>query len=99
MTRCFGRSLTSCSPGTNVIISRTDPKLDAVRIENSKDQMDEPLIGSVYSFTKGILRVVWPDEVEDLDKGDWRYVLLLEALGLVRSSPDLYMLVWLAYPD
>ncbi|WWC89106.1 uncharacterized protein L201_004024 [Kwoniella dendrophila CBS 6074] len=55
--------------GTNVVISRIDPKVDPVGgIINGKHK----LIGSVWNSTKGNLRIMFSENIEDIESGNWR---------------------------
>ncbi|WVW84149.1 hypothetical protein I302_106178 [Kwoniella bestiolae CBS 10118] len=55
--------------GSNVILSRTDPQVDAV---GATADGKNKLIGSVWNCTKGNLRIMFPQEIEDIDSGHWR---------------------------
>ncbi|WVF71388.1 hypothetical protein IAT40_006192 [Kwoniella sp. CBS 6097] len=57
--------------GSNVIISRTDPKVDPITV-NGKEQPPEPLMGSVWNVSKGKVRVMFSQGIPDLQSGSWR---------------------------
>ncbi|OCF74278.1 hypothetical protein I204_04648 [Kwoniella mangroviensis CBS 8886] len=55
--------------GSNVILSRTDPSVDAVgATADSKNR----LIGSVWNSSKGNIRIMFPQDIEDINDGHWR---------------------------
>ncbi|WVQ99470.1 hypothetical protein IAU59_006605 [Kwoniella sp. CBS 9459] len=57
--------------GSNVIISRTDPKVDPVA-DNGEEQPPVPLMGSVWNVFKGKVRVMFNHAIPDLQSGSWR---------------------------
>ncbi|WVR06847.1 hypothetical protein IAU60_003883 [Kwoniella sp. DSM 27419] len=57
--------------GSNVVLSRTDPHIDPVCPEGSKDQ-SKPLVGSVWNVSKGNLRIMFNEDIPEIDRGNWR---------------------------
>ncbi|WWC94560.1 hypothetical protein V866_001407 [Kwoniella sp. B9012] len=55
--------------GSNVILSRTDPLVDAV---GATADGKNKLVGSVWNSSKGNLRIMFPQDIGDIDNGHWR---------------------------
>lgn len=66
------------SSGTCVILSRTDPLIDPVltngRVRSSAEDKIPVLRGSVYTTSRGLIKVFFESSIEDLTKGQWRWV-------------------------
>jgi hypothetical protein len=60
-------------PGSTVIVSRTDPFTDAVRLSGGYGGEMDFLLGSVYRKTRGEIHVVFEEEF-DIQDGKWRLV-------------------------
>ncbi|WRT66587.1 uncharacterized protein IL334_003546 [Kwoniella shivajii] len=56
--------------GSNIVISRTDPQVDAVTAIPADPKTR--IIGSVWNSTKGHLRIMFPQEIDDINSGTWR---------------------------
>ncbi|RXK38247.1 hypothetical protein M231_04419 [Tremella mesenterica] len=83
------------TPGTIIFISRTDPFVDAVI---AKDQIPTDghrawLRGRVYSQTAGNVRVVFPQPIEEFEKGHWRLDIGMSDWALVRQMEAMDSLV------
>lgn len=67
--------LTEPSIGSSVILSRTDPTKDCVRVNGTLGTIKaegRPLRGQVYSATRSYVRVEFADEVPKIAEGEWR---------------------------
>lgn len=55
-------------PGATVILSRTHPCQDAFQIEG------ERVKGSVFTISRGVVRILFPELPADIEQGTWRSV-------------------------
>jgi len=67
------------SIGSSVILSRTDPLVDRVRVNGTLGPEGRPLRGQVYSATRSYVRVEFDDEVHMIAEGTWRLGFLARA--------------------
>lgn len=69
---CIAARAYDCRIGSSVVLSRTDPMVDRVRVNGTLGAEGRPLRGQVYSATRLYVRVEFSEEVHKISEGLWR---------------------------